>query len=100
LVGSSASSKPTTSIINDSLLIIVGVITIALIIFALCHHIEGRSVKLIPPDTNSLLSKGYQVHIETKNNDGLHQCLRMIANHNNLAVNSKGGFLIIYKPQS
>jgi hypothetical protein len=69
-------------------------------IFALCHHIEGRSVKLVSPDTNSLLSKGYQVHIETKNNDGLDQCLRMIANHNNLAVNSEGGFLIIYKPQS
>ena len=69
-------------------------------IFALCHHIEGRSVKLISPDTNSLLSKEYQVHIETKNNQCLDQCLRMIADHNDLAVNSEGGFLTIYKRQS
>jgi len=69
-------------------------------IFALCHNIEGRSIKLISPDTNSLLSKGYQIHVETKNNDDLDQCVRTIANHNNLAVNSEGEFLIIYKPQS
>ncbi len=68
-------------------------------IFDRCPHIEGKSLKLMPPDADSVLSKGCQIHIETGKDPTLDNCLATIAQRLNLAVHSEADFLIIYKPR-
>ena len=68
-------------------------------IFALCHRVDGRSIKLMPSDTNDLLSKGCQIHIQTNGDKVLEICLKSIADSNSLAVHKDGDLLIMYKPQ-
>jgi hypothetical protein len=68
-------------------------------IFALCHRIDGRLIKLMPSDTNGLLSVGCQIHIQTNDDKALEICLKSIADSNSLAVHENGDLLIIYKSQ-
>ncbi len=67
-------------------------------IFYRCPYIEGKSLKLMPPDADSVLSKGCQIHIETRQDITLDNCLAAISQRLNLAVHSEGDLLIIYKP--
>ncbi len=67
-------------------------------IFDRCPHIEGKSLKLMAPDADSVLSKGCQIHIETAKDTTLDNCLATISQRLNLAVHNEGNFLIIYKP--
>ena len=64
-------------------------------IFAICHHVDGKSIKLMPPDKNNCLSKGFLIQIERVNHE-LEQCIMPIANHNNLSLHREDTFLVIY----
>jgi len=64
-------------------------------IFAICHHVDGKAIKLMPPDENNCLSKGFQIQIERVNRE-LEQCIKPIAHHNNLSLHREGTLLIIY----
>jgi len=64
-----------------------------------CRVLEGRNVKLMPPDAASVLSKGCQIHVE-KVNDGVTQsCISRIARKHQLSVHEDGDYLVIYKPK-
>ncbi len=68
-------------------------------IFDKCGSIEGKSIKLMTPNANNVLSKGCQIHIETNDNEFMHSCITRIADDNCLAVQQEDNFLVIYKPQ-
>ena len=68
-------------------------------IFEECNGIEGKSLKLMPPDANNVLSKGCQIHIDTGKDDILNSCLKFVANKSNLAVELEENYLILYKPK-
>jgi hypothetical protein len=69
-------------------------------IFDKCKDVEGKSIKLMPPQENSALSNTFQIHIQTSNmtNDIIQTCVEDIAEKNNLSVKVKNGWLIMYKP--
>lgn len=67
-------------------------------IFAICHHVEGKSIKLMPPNADDVLSKGCQIHLQTRNDRELDSCIKAIADSEGLAVAKEGDNLIIYKP--
>lgn len=61
-------------------------------------HIEGRAIKLMPPGADSVLSKGYQLHIEV--NDSyqiLEECVKPIATAKGLTTAKEGQVLEIYR---
>jgi hypothetical protein len=64
-------------------------------IFALCHYIDGKSIRLLPPDENNPISKGFMVQIETVSHE-LEQCIKPIAHHNNLSLHREGSLLVIH----
>lgn len=68
-------------------------------IFEECNGIEGKSLKLMPPDADNVLSKGCQIHINTMNDVVLNSCLASMANKNKLAAEVEGNYFIVYKPQ-
>ena len=67
-------------------------------IFGKCNLIEGKSIKLMPPDADSVLSKGYQIHIQTKCDQYTESCLQRIAKKYALATAIEDDFLVIYNP--
>lgn len=67
-------------------------------IFARCNHSVGKTVKLMPPDANSVLSNGHQIHVEVKDDDYLHSCIEALAKEIGLTVQKEDDFLVIYKP--
>jgi len=75
-------------------------ISIAIVkqIFEKCNHVEGKSIKLMPPDADSVLSKGNQIHIEVGDDESLRSCLAVIAEQNNLKIHEEEKMLIVYKP--
>jgi hypothetical protein len=63
-----------------------------------CRVLEGKSVKLMPPDADSVLSEGCQIHVE-KTSDGSEQlCISKIARKHKLSVHEDENYLVIYKP--
>jgi len=64
-------------------------------IFAMCRHVDGKAIKLMPLDENNCLSKGFQVQIEGVSHE-LEQCITPIANHNNLLWHREDTLLVIY----
>ncbi len=73
-------------------------VTIIKQIFNRCQRIEGKSIKLLPPKENNALSKTYQIHIQTRNDEILIACIKGIAEENRLAIKKKDSLLIVYKP--
>jgi hypothetical protein len=62
-----------------------------------CSSLEGRSVKLMPPDADSVLSKGFQIHLQ-KSNEGIKKnCIYKIAKKHGLQVYDEEDFLVIYR---
>lgn len=67
-------------------------------IFDKCKQIEGKSIKLMPPTADSVLSNGCQIHITANPQDGLEVCLASIIEENELALELQEELLVIYKP--
>jgi hypothetical protein len=74
-------------------------VTVVKQIFAICHQLEGKSLKLMTPEENRSLSRTFQVHIETlhKTDEVLQSGIMDVVEKNQLAVKVKNGWLIIYK---
>ncbi len=66
-------------------------------IFDSCKFIEGKNVKLMAPDANNVLSKGCQIHIDSRNDTVLEMCLERLAGKNGLATAKEGQLFVIYK---
>jgi hypothetical protein len=66
-------------------------------IFNKCNLIEGKAINLMPPDANNVFSQGCQIHIESRNDTHLENCLKTIASSNSLAFAKEGQQVIIYK---
>lgn len=60
--------------------------------------IEGKSIKLMPPKANNVLSNTFQICIRTNGEDMVPNCIKTIAKENGLMVTEKDGYLIVYKP--
>jgi hypothetical protein len=69
-------------------------------IFDLCKSIEGKSIKLMPSNPNVVSSKGCQIHIQTRDDELLENCLKTVADSHGLAAIKEGDNVIIYKPQN
>ncbi len=67
-------------------------------VFEQCRLIEGKSIKLLPPEANPTLSSTFQIHIDTNGDTSLEGCVREIAKRHSLAVAAKMGYLVVYKP--
>ena len=67
-------------------------------IFDICRFVEGKNIKLMPPNADDVLSHGCQIHIETRDDDVLESCLQTVANTNGLAMVKEGKLVILYKP--
>ncbi len=76
------------------------VIRVFKVLFGRCRHIEGKSLKLMPPDADSVLSKGYQIHISPNNDEALECCIERVAKEHELAVADEGNTLVIFKPMN
>jgi hypothetical protein len=68
------------------------------VLFDQCRHIEGKSLKLMPPNADSVHSKGYQIHISPNNDEALEHCIARIVKEHELAVADEGDTLVIFKP--
>jgi hypothetical protein len=67
-------------------------------IFITCTQVEGRSIKLMPPNADSVFSKGYQIHISPNNNEFLGICIQKVAKKSELEIANEGDTLIIFNP--
>ena len=74
------------------------VVRVFKVLFGRCHHIEGKSLKLMPPNADSVHSKGYQIHISPNNDEALECCIEKVAREHELAVADEGDMLVIFKP--
>jgi hypothetical protein len=68
------------------------------VLFDQCRHIEGKSLKLMPPNADSVHSKGYQIHISPNNDEALEHCIERIVKEHNLVVANEDNILVIFKP--
>ena len=64
-----------------------------------CRVLEGKSLKLMPPDADSVLSKGCQIHIEKVSDCITQSCISRIARKHKLAIHEDEGYFVIYKPK-
>jgi hypothetical protein len=53
---------------------------------------------LMLPNTDNVLSNGYQIHIKTRFYMFDQACIQDIVIKNNLAITEENGVLVIYKP--
>jgi len=67
-------------------------------IFEECDWVEGKSIKLMPPKENNALSNTFQIYIRANSDEIVPTCLETIAKENNLMVEQKDDFIIVYKP--
>ena len=67
-------------------------------VFNNCPMIIGRSIRLMPPNADSVHSKGYQVHISPNNDESLQNCIEKIAKSNDLAIAVENDTLVIFNP--
>jgi hypothetical protein len=74
------------------------VVRVFKVLFGRCRHIEGKSLKLMPPDADSVHSKGYQIHISPNNDEALECCIERVVKEHELAVVDEGNTLVIFKP--
>ena len=66
-----------------------------------CDGISEEGVMLMPPDSNGVLSHGYQLHIKSAANQINLPCFRPLIEKRHLALSfepTKGNLLVIYKP--
>lgn len=67
-------------------------------LFSECQYIEGKSLKLMPPNADSVFSKGYQIHISPNNDEIAEHCITKIAKESDLAIANEEDTLIIFNP--
>jgi hypothetical protein len=67
-------------------------------IFENCNAIEGKSLKLLPPQENNTLSNTFQIHIDVNGNSEIISCIQVIVQKHNLLVKVKDRWLTVYKP--
>ncbi len=67
------------------------------LVFQSCQNIEGKTIKLMPPNADGECSKGYQIHIEP-NEEIMERCIKKITRKSNLATAKEGKTLIIFNP--
>jgi hypothetical protein len=60
--------------------------------------LEGKPFALMPPDSDSVLSKGYQIHIKTTLDESTLLGIRKIVLERNLAISEEDNLTVIYKP--
>ena len=63
-------------------------------------NINVTSVNLVPPRTNDILSKGYQLHIKSLMDNCERGIIQKIVANHHLALKEIEEKIIIYKPQS
>ncbi len=63
-----------------------------------CQAVEGKSLKLLPPQANNALSYTFQIHIETSGDTMITGCVQSIAKKHNLSVKPIDRWLVVYKP--
>jgi hypothetical protein len=63
-----------------------------------CGNIEGKSIKLMPPDADSILSKGYHILIYKSKSELENSCIKRIAKNHLLIMHEEENFLVLYKP--
>ena len=68
-------------------------------IFDTCPHIIGRSVKIMPPDSDNVLADGCQIHVNGNHDEFIYNCLKMIAEKNDLSIRRENSLIVIYKPR-
>jgi hypothetical protein len=67
-------------------------------LFCQCNHIEGKSIKIMAPNADSVFSKGYQIHIAPVTDLMLRTCVEDCAKSEDLAVALEGDTLVIFNP--
>lgn len=68
-------------------------------LFDSCPNLEGKSFALMPPNSDDVLSKDYQIHIKSEIDESTLLCIRRIVKaHGTLAVNEQKKLLVIYEP--
>jgi len=53
----------------------------------------------MPPNADSVHSKGYQIHISPNHDETMKSCIERLAKNNDLAIALEEDVLIIFNPQ-
>lgn len=66
----------------------------------LCDGLNEQGIMLMPPNSNNVLSHGYQLHIKTVSSSEVVECLRPVVEKHKLALSNEPEkqLLIIYRP--
>jgi len=68
-------------------------------LFDSCPSLEGKPFVLMPPNSDDVLSKDYQIHIRAEIDEMLLICIRKIVKkHDKYAINEQKNLLVIYEP--
>lgn len=68
-------------------------------LFDKCPNLEGKSFVLMPPNSDDVLSKDYQIHIKTTIDEDTLLCIRkIIKRHDNIVISDQKNLLVIYGP--
>jgi hypothetical protein len=69
-------------------------------IFEKCTLFDGTYIALMPPNSASLLSKGYQVHLRVPIDERTQNCMEEIAKKHDchIVIKDKEDIAIIYRP--
>jgi len=62
-----------------------------------CRALEGKSVKLMPPDADSVIADGFQIHVQKTVGDKENMCINRIAKKYSLKVHEDECFLVLYR---
>jgi hypothetical protein len=67
---------------------------------AKCGKFEPKDVSLMPPDANSVLSHGYQLHVKARLGEDHIECVKPFIEKYSLAMNyePEKELLVIYRP--
>ncbi len=64
-----------------------------------CPNLEGKPFVLMPPSSDYVLSKDYQIHIKAEIDETLLLCIRrIIKKHSKYAINEQKDLVVIYEP--
>ncbi len=67
--------------------------------FDVCPKLEGKPFVLMPPNSDDILSKDYQIHIVSELDEDTLLCIRRIVKkHGNLAITEQKNLTVIYEP--
>lgn len=69
-------------------------------IISVCDSIGEQGIMLMPPNTDDILSHGYQLHIKTVISEPDLNCIKPLVEKHNLAIVNEPNknLLVIYRP--